>query len=138
MSYLENVLVVGEQVVLYCYLYWNCLIWFVVVLVLLIGLVVFGFGFVNLIFWQQIVKNVIYVVIWGIWLVIVGWFMLWLFLSWLIIYFVVINWWVMFWYGVLICSGIDILLVWINSVEFWDWIFEWIFCIGMLIIEFVL
>lgn len=127
MSYPENVLAAGEQVVLHRHPHWNRLIWPVVVLVLLTGLAAFGSGFVNSTPWQQIAKNVIHAVIWGIWLVIVGWLTLWPFLSWLTTHFVVTNRRVMFRHGVLTRSGIDIPLARINSVEFRDRIFERIF-----------
>ncbi len=65
MSYPENVLAAGEQVVLHRHPHWNRLIWPVVVLVLLTGLAAFGSGFVNSTPWQQIAKNVIHAVIWG-------------------------------------------------------------------------
>lgn len=42
MSYPENVLAAGEQVVLHRHPHWNRLIWPVVVLVLLTGLAAFG------------------------------------------------------------------------------------------------
>ncbi|WP_031751071.1 PH domain-containing protein, partial [Mycobacterium tuberculosis] len=135
MSYPENVLAAGEQVVLHRHPHWNRLIWPVVVLVLLTGLAAFGSGFVNSTPWQQIAKNVIHAVIWGIWLVIVGWLTLWPFLSWLTTHFVVTNRRVMFRHGVLTRSGIDIPLARINSVEFRDRIFERIFRTGTLIIE---
>lgn len=105
------------------------------VLVLLTGLAAFGSGFVNSTPWQQIAKNVIHAVIWGIWLVIVGWLTLWPFLSWLTTHFVVTNRRIPFRHGVLTRSGIDIPLARINSVEFRDRIFERIFRNGTLIIE---
>jgi hypothetical protein len=95
-GYPENVLAKGEQVVLHHHPHWKRLIWPVVVLILTTALAAFGSGYVNSTHWDQLAKNVIHGVIWGIWLVIVGWLTLWPFLSWLTTNFVVTNRRVMF------------------------------------------
>ena len=135
MGYPENVLAKGEQVVLHHHPHWKRLIWPVVVLILTTGLAAFGSGYVNSTHWDQLAKNVIYGVIWGIWLVVVGWLTLWPFLTWLTTNFVVTNRRVMFRHGVLTRSGIDIPMARINSVEFRDRLLERIFRTGTLIIE---
>lgn len=135
MGYPENVLAKGEQVVLHNHPHWKTLIWPVLALILATGLATLGSGFVNTTHWQQVAKNVIYGVIWGIWLVIVGWLTLWPLLSWLTTNFVVTNRRVMFRHGVLTRTGIDIPLARINSVEFRDKLSERMFRTGTLIIE---
>ena len=105
------------------------------VLILATGLAAFGSGYVNSTHWEQVAKNVVYGVIWGIWLVIVGWLTLWPFLNWLTTHFVVTNRRVMFRHGLLTRSGIDIPLARINSVEFRDRVMERMFRTGTLIIE---
>jgi uncharacterized membrane protein YdbT with pleckstrin-like domain len=134
-GYPENVLAKGEQVVLHHHPHWKRLIWPVVVLILATGLAAFGSGYVNSTQWGQPAKNVVYGVIWAIWLVIVGWLTLWPFLSWLTTNFVVTNRRVMFRHGVATRRGIDIPLARINSVEFRDRLSERMFRTGTLIIE---
>lgn len=135
MRYPDNALVAGEQVVLHRHPHWKCLIWPAVVFILATGLVAFGSGYVNSTHLAQVAKNVIYGVLWGFWLVIVGWLTLWPFLTWLTTHFVVTNRRVMFRHGMLTGSGIDIPLARINRVEFRDRLFERMFRTGTLIIE---
>jgi len=111
------------------------LIWPALVLILATGLVTFGSGYVNSTHWQQVAKNVVYGVIWGIWLVVVGWLTLWPFLNWLTTHFVVTSRRVMYRHGLLTRSGIDIPLARINSVEFRDRVLERLFRTGTLLIE---
>jgi uncharacterized membrane protein YdbT with pleckstrin-like domain len=139
-GYPENVLAKGEQVVLHHHPHWKRLIWPVLILLLATGLAALGSGFVNSTHWDpvaknQVAKNVIYGVVWGVWLVIVGWLTVWPFLSWLTTNFVVTNRRVMYRHGVLTRSGIDIPLGRINSVEFRDKLSERMFRTGTLIIE---
>ncbi len=135
MGYPENVLAKGERVVLHHHPHWKRLIWPVVALILATALAAFGSGYVNSTQWGQPTKNVVYGVIWAIWLVLVGWLTLWPFLSWLTTNFVVTNRRVMFRHGVATRSGIDIPLARINSVEFRDRLSERMFRTGTLIIE---
>ena len=100
MGYPENVLAKGEQVVLHHHPHWKRLIWPVVVLFLATGLAAFGSGYVNSTHWGQPAKNVVYGVIWAIWVVVVGWLTLWPFLTWRTTHFVVTNRRVMFRHGV--------------------------------------
>jgi uncharacterized membrane protein YdbT with pleckstrin-like domain len=134
-GYPENVLAKGEQVVLHNHPHWKTLVWPVLALILATGLATLGSGFVNTTHWHQMAKNVIYGVVWAVWLVIVGWLTLWPLLSWLTTNFVVTNRRVMFRHGVLTRSGIDIPLGRINSVEFRDRLTERMFRTGTLIIE---
>ncbi len=135
MSYPDNALAAGEQVVIHRHPHWKRLIGPVVVLILVTGLAALGSGYLNSTHWDQVAKNIIYGVIWGIWLVIVAWLTLWPFLGWLTTHFVVTSRRVMFRHGVLTRSGIDIPLARINSVEFRDKLFERMFRTGTLIIE---
>src|ERR1700761_7242528 len=135
MSYPDNALAAGEQVVIHRHPHWKRLIWPVVVLVLVTGLAAFGSGYLNSTHWEQIAKNIIYGVIWGIWLVIVGWLTLWPFLTWLTTHFVVTHRRGMSPPGAPPRRGIDIPLARINSVEFRDKLFERMFRPGTLIIE---
>jgi uncharacterized membrane protein YdbT with pleckstrin-like domain len=134
-GYPENSLAKGEQVVLHHHPHWRRLIGPALVLVLVTGLAALGSGYVNSTHWEQVAKNVVYGVVWGIWLVIVGWLSVWPFLSWLTTHFVVTNRRVMYRHGVLTRSGIDIPMARINSVEFRDRLSERIFRTGTLIIE---
>src|SRR5262249_45488215 len=124
-----------EQIVLHNHPHWKTLVWPVLALILATGLATLGSGFVHETHWQQLAKNVIYGVIWGIWLVILGWLTLWPLLSWLTTNFVVTNRRVMFRHGVFTRTGIDIPLARINSVEFRDRLLERMFRTGTLIIE---
>jgi uncharacterized membrane protein YdbT with pleckstrin-like domain len=134
-GYPENVLAKGEQVVLHNHPHWKRLILPVLALILATGLAALGSGFVNSTHWDQTAKNVIYGVVWGVWLIIVGWLTIWPFLSWLTTNFVVTNRRVMYRHGVLTRGGIDIPLARINSVEFRDRVSERMFRTGTLIIE---
>jgi uncharacterized membrane protein YdbT with pleckstrin-like domain len=135
MSYPDNALAAGEQVVLHRHPHWKRLILPIVALILVTGLAAVGSGYVDHTQWAQLTKRILWGVIWGIWLVIVGWLTLWPFLTWLTTHFVVTNRRVMYRHGVLTRSGIDIPLARINSVEFRDRIFERMFRTGTLIIE---
>src|SRR6201986_3579413 len=134
MSYPDNVLAPGEHVIVHRHPHWKRLIWPVLVLFLATALAAFGSGYLNSTHWQQLAKNIIYGVIWGVCLVIVGWLTLWPFLSWLTTHFGVTNRRVMFRHGVATRSGIDIPLARINSVEFRDRLAERMFRTGTLII----
>lgn len=125
----------GEQVVLHRHPHWKCLIWPSLVFILATGLGVFVTAVINATHWQQVARNVSYAIIWGFWLLIIGWLTLRPLFNWLTMHFVVTNRRVMFRHGVLTRSGIDIPLARINSVEFRDRITERMFRTGTLIIE---
>src|SRR5262245_30224921 len=135
MGYPDNALAKGEQVVLHRHPHWKRLILPVLALIVATALAAMGSGFVNSTQWQQLTKNILHGVVWGIWLVIIGWLTIWPFLSWLTTHFVVTNRRVMYRRGVMTRSGIDIPLARINSVEFRDKILERMFRTGTLIIE---
>lgn len=135
MSYPDNALAAGEQVVIHRHPHWKRLIWPVMVLVLATALAAFGSGYVNSTRWEQGAKNVLHGVIWGMWLVIVGRLTLWPFFGWLTNHFVVTNRRVMIRHGVLTRTGIAIPLARINSVKFRDRFFQRMFRTGTLIIE---
>ena len=135
MAYPENVLADGEQVVLHRHPHWKRLIG--PVLVLLAGSAVAAFvaAVVNTTDWDPSAKNVIFLVIAAIWLVIVGWLTLWPFFSWWTTHFVITDRRVMFRHGLLTRSGIDIPLARINSVEFRHGISDRLLRTGTLIVE---
>jgi uncharacterized membrane protein YdbT with pleckstrin-like domain len=135
MGYPDNMLADGEQVVLHRHPHWKRLIAAVTVLILATGLASFVAGFVNTRQWEPSAKNVIFAVIWTIWLVVVGWLTLWPFLGWLTTHFVITDRRVMYRHGVLTRSGIDIPLARINSVEFRHGIVDRMLRTGTLIIE---
>ncbi|OBK20524.1 hypothetical protein A5634_12360 [Mycobacterium asiaticum] len=135
MSYPENALAAGERVVLHRHPHWKRLILPVLALLLVTALAALGSGYVDSAQWGQTTKNVVIGVVWGIWLIIIGWLTLWPFLTWLTTHFVVTNRRVMYRHGVLTRSGIDIPVARINSVEFRDRLSERIFRTGTLIIE---
>jgi hypothetical protein len=151
--YPDNVVTEGEQVVLHRHPHWKCLIGAVLVFILATGLAVFVSAVVNAIGddplrpaspplrsspamqWGQVAKNMAFAVIWGIWLVVVGWLTLGSFVKWLTTHFVVTNRRVMFRRGFVTRSGIDISLARVTSVKFRDRIVERMFRTGTLIIE---
>ncbi|WP_409434861.1 PH domain-containing protein [Mycobacterium sp. SMC-14] len=135
MGYPENVLAEDEQVVLHRHPHVKRLILPVLVLFLATALAAFAAGFVSPRAWDPVAKNVVFGVIWAIWLVVVGWLTLWPFLSWLTTHFVVTDRRVMFRHGLLTRRGIDIALARINSVEFVHGFIDRILRTGTLIIE---
>ncbi|EID16938.1 membrane-flanked domain-containing protein [Mycobacterium xenopi RIVM700367] len=135
MRYPDNVLADGEQVVLHRHPHWKRLVGAVTVLILASGLASFVAGFVNTRPWDPNAKNVIFGVIWTIWLVLVGWLTVWPFLAWLTTHFVITDRRVMFRHGVLSGSGIDIPLARIFHVEFRQGIVDRMLRAGTLIIE---
>ncbi len=135
MGYPDNVLAEDEQVVLHRHPHWKRLISAVLVLIVASGAAAFVAAVVERTNWDQTAKNVIFIVIAAIWLVIVGWLTLWPFLSWLTTHFVLTDRRVMFRHGVLTRTGIDIPLARINSVEFRHGLIDRMLRTGTLIIE---
>ncbi|MBV9351334.1 MAG: PH domain-containing protein [Mycobacterium sp.] len=135
MRYPDNVLAGDEQVVLHRHPHWKRLIGAVVVLIVTTALASFGAAVVNATDWQPNAKNVVFGVVWSVWLVVVGWLTLWPFCNWLTTHFVITDRRVMFRRGVLSRSGIDIPLARINSVEFRHGIIDRMLRTGTLIIE---
>ena len=135
MGYPESVLARDEQVVLHRHPHWKRLIGAVTVLLLVTGVAAFVAAVVNTMDWQSTAKNVLFIVIAVIWLVVVGWFTVWPFLNWWTTHFVITDRRVMFRHGVLTRSGIDIPLARINSVEFRHGLIDRLVRTGSLIIE---
>ncbi|HYB39834.1 MAG TPA: PH domain-containing protein [Mycobacterium sp.] len=135
MRYPDNVLADDEQVVLHRHPHWKCLIGAVLVLILATGLAAFVAAVVNATNWDPTAKNVLFAVIWAIWLVVIGWLTLRPFLNWLTTHFVITDRRMMFRHGLLTRTGTDIPLARINSVEFRNRIVDRILRTGTLIIE---
>jgi uncharacterized membrane protein YdbT with pleckstrin-like domain len=135
MRYPDNVLAEGEQVVLHRHPHWKRLIGAVIVLLLATALASFVAAIVNTTDWDRTAKNVIFAVIWAIWLVVVGWLTLWPYLSWATTHFVITDRRMMFRHGVLTRGGIDIPLARILQVEFRRGIVDRILRNGTLIIQ---
>jgi uncharacterized membrane protein YdbT with pleckstrin-like domain len=134
-GYPENVLANDEQVVLHRHPHWKRLIGAVLVLILTTAAAAFVAAVVNAMDWQSTAKNVLFIVIGAIWLIVVGWLTVWPFLSWWTTHFVITDRRVMFRHGVLTRSGIDIPLARINSVEFRHGLTDRLMRTGTLIIE---
>ncbi|MGV0676100.1 PH domain-containing protein [Mycolicibacterium fortuitum] len=135
MGYPENVLAKDEQVVLHRHPHWKRLIGPVLVLILTSAASAFVAAVVNTMDWQATAKNVLFIVIGVIWLVVIGWLTVWPFLSWRTTHFVITDRRVMFRHGLLTRSGIDIPLARINSVEFRHGLTDRLMRTGTLIIE---
>ncbi|TMS53264.1 PH domain-containing protein [Mycobacterium sp. DBP42] len=135
MGYPENVLANDEQVVLHRHPHWKRLIGAVLVLVLASAASAFVAAVVNATDWQTTAKNVLFIVIGAIWLIVVGWLTVWPFLTWWTTHFVITDRRVMFRHGLLTRSGIDIPLARINSVEFRHGLTDRMLRTGTLIIE---
>jgi uncharacterized membrane protein YdbT with pleckstrin-like domain len=134
-GYPENVLAADEQVVLHRHPHFKRLIGPVLILLVATALAAFGMGFVNQTDWQATAKNVVLAVIGVVWLVVIGWLVIWPYLNWLTTHFVITDRRVMFRHGLLTRSGIDIPLARINSVEFRHGIIDRMLRTGTLIIE---
>ena len=135
MRYPDNVLAGDEEVVLHRHPHWKRLIGAVVVLIVTTALASFGAAVVNATDWQPNAKNVVFGVVWAVWLIVVAWLTLWPFCNWLTTHFVITDRRVMFRHGVLSRSGIDIPLARINSVEFRHRLVDRILRTGTLIVE---
>jgi uncharacterized membrane protein YdbT with pleckstrin-like domain len=134
-GYPDNVLAGDEQVVLHRHPHWKRLIGAVLVLLLTSVAAAFVAGYVNTLAWDVTAKNVIFLVIGGIWLVLVGWLTVWPFLTWWTTHFVITDRRVMFRHGLVTRAGIDIPLARINSVEFRHGLLDRIVRTGTLVIE---
>lgn len=135
MGYPENVLAEDEQVVLHRHPHVKRLLLPLLALLLATACAGFASGIVNPRAWDPNAKNVVFGVIWVIWLVVVGWLAVWPFLTWLTTHFVVTDRRVMYRHGLLTRSGIDIALARINSVEFVHGLIDRMLRAGTLIIE---
>lgn len=135
MGYPDSVLADDEHVVLHRHPHWKRLIGPVLALLVTTALAAFAAGLVNPRQWDPSAKNVIFAVIWAVWLVVTGWLTLRPFLNWTTTHFVITDRRVMFRHGLLTRSGIDIPLARINSVEFTHRIVDRLLRTGTLIIE---
>lgn len=135
MGYPDNVLADDEQVVLHRHPHVKRLFGPILALLLATACAAFAAGFVNPRPWDPAAKNVVFGVIWAIWLVVVGWLALWPFLSWLTTHFVITDRRVMFREGLLSRSGFDIALSRIAHVEFVRSFVDRILRTGTLVIE---
>jgi uncharacterized membrane protein YdbT with pleckstrin-like domain len=134
-GYPDNVLAADERVALHRHPHWKRLIGPVLVLLLVTALAGVGLGWINTTTWDPTAKNIIMAVVGVVWLVIVGWLVLWPFLNWRTTHFVITDRRVMFRHGVMTRSGIDIPVARINSVEFRHGLLDRLFRTGTLIIE---
>lgn len=135
MGYPDNVLARDEQVVLHRHPHWKRLVGAVLVLLLASAAAAFVAGYVTTLNWDAGAKNVIFLVIGAIWLVLVGWLTVWPFLNWWTTHFVITDRRVMFRHGLVTRAGIDIPLARINSVEFRHGLMDRLWRTGTLIIE---
>lgn len=135
MGYPENVLAKDEHVVLHRHPHWKRLTLPVLVLIITTAAAAFVAGYVNTLTWESQAKNIVFLVIAGIWLILVGWLSIWPFLNWWTTHFVITDRRVMFRHGLLTRAGIDIPLARINSVEFRHGVLDRVLRTGTLIIE---
>ncbi len=136
MGYPDNVLAKDERVVLQRHPHWKRLILPVLVLIFATALAAFGAAVVSNAHWTSTVAtNVVMAVIGVVWLVVIGWLVLWPFLNWRSTHFVITDRRVMFRHGLLTRSGIDIPLARINSVEFRHGLLDRMVRTGTLMIE---
>ncbi|BDX33863.1 membrane protein [Mycobacterium antarcticum] len=135
MGYPDDVLAAEERVVLHRHPHWKRLLGPVLVLLLATALAGFGLGVVNRTDWDQMAKNIVMIVIGVVWLILLGWLVLWPVLNWRSTHFVITDRRVMFRHGVMTRSGIDIPLARINSVEFRHGLLDRMLRTGTLIIE---
>ena len=135
MGYPENVLAKDESVVLHRHPHWKRLIGPALILIIATAAAAFIAGYVNTLHWESTAKNIVFLVIAAVWLILIGWLTVWPFLNWLTTHFVITDRRVMFRHGLLTRSGIDIPLARINSVEFRHGIFDRMLRTGTLIIE---
>jgi uncharacterized membrane protein YdbT with pleckstrin-like domain len=132
------VLAKDERVVLHRHPHWKALFWPGLVLVLGTALAVFVIAVVNQAQWAQTnatAKNIVFIVVGVLWLLAVGWLVLWPFVNWWTTHFVITDRRVMFRHGVFTRSGIDIPIARINSVEFRHNLINRMLRTGTLVIE---
>jgi uncharacterized membrane protein YdbT with pleckstrin-like domain len=134
-GYPDNVLAADERVALHRHPHWKRLIGPVLVLLVVTAVAGVGLGWINTTTWDPTAKNIVMAVVGVVWLVIVGWLVLWPFLNWRTTHFVITDRRVMFRHGLMTRSGIDIPVARINSVEFRHGLLDRLFRTGTLIIE---
>lgn len=135
MGYPENVLAKDEHVVLHRHPHWGRLTVPALILIVASAVAAFVAGYVNTLNWESNAKNIVFLVIAAIWLILICWLTVWPFLNWWTTHFVITDRRVMFRHGLLTRSGIDIPLARINSVEFQHGLIDRMLRTGTLIIE---
>jgi uncharacterized membrane protein YdbT with pleckstrin-like domain len=134
-GYPENVLAADERVALHRHPHWKRLIGPVLILLLVTAIAGVGLGWLNHTAWDPTAKKIVMAVVGVMWLVIIGWLVLWPFLNWRTTHFVITDRRVMYRHGLVTRSGIDIPVARINSVEFRHGLSDRLFRTGTLIIE---
>ena len=134
-GYPENVLAQDEHVVLHRHPHWGRLLVPALILIVATAAAAFLAGYVNTLTWEPNAKNIVFLVIAAVWLILTGWLSVWPFLNWWTTHFVITDRRVMFRHGLITRSGIDIPLARINSVEFRHGLLDRILRTGTLIIE---
>lgn len=135
MGYPDSVLADDEHVVLHRHPHWKRLIPAVAVALAATAAASFAAGLVNPRPWDPGAKNIVFAVIWAVWLVVLGWMTLLPFLSWLTTHFVLTDRRLMFRSGVLARAGIDVPLARIVHAQFSRRFGERMLGAGTLIIE---
>ena len=135
MGYPDNVLAKDEHVVLHRHPHWGRLTVPALILIVATATASFIAGYVNTLNWESSAKNIVFLVIAAILLILIGWLAVWPFLNWWTIHFVITDRRVMFRHGLITRQGIDIPLARINSVEFRHGLIDRILRTGTLIIE---
>ncbi|MCH9641530.1 MAG: PH domain-containing protein [Actinomycetia bacterium] len=135
MGYPDNVLAKDEHVVLHRHPHWGRLTVPALILIVATAAAAFIAGYVDTMDWESEAKNIVFLVIAAIWLILIIWLTVWPFLNWWTTHFVITDRRVMFRHGLLTRSGIDIPLARINSVEFQHGLVDRVLGTGTLIIE---
>lgn len=135
MGYPDNVLAQDERVVLHRHPHWGRLTVPALILIVATAAAAFVAGYVNTLNWDSSAKNIVFLVIAAIWLILIGWLSVWPFLNWWATHFVITDRRVMFRHGLLTRAGIDIPMARINSVEFQHGLIDRMLRRGTLIIE---
>ena len=135
MGYPDNVLAKDEHVVLHRHPHWGRLTVPALILIVATAAAAFIAGYVDTMDWESEAKNIVFLVIAAIWLILIIWLTVWPFLNWWTTHFVITDRRVMFRHGLLTRSGIDIPLARINSVEFQHGLIDRVLGTGTLIIE---
>ncbi len=135
MGYPDNVLAQDERVVLHRHPHWGRLTVPALTLIVATAAAAFVAGYVNTLNWDSSAKNIVFLVIAAIWLILIGWLSVWPFLNWWTTHFVITDRRVMFRHGLLTRAGIDIPMARINSVEFQHGLIDRMLRRGTLIIE---
>lgn len=135
MGYPDNVLAKDEHVVLHRHPHWGRLTVPALILIVASAAAAFIAGYVNTLNWEPDTKNIVFLVIAAIWLILISWLSVLPFLNWWTTHFVITDRRVMFRHGLITRQGIDIPLARINSVEFRHGLIDRMLRTGTLIIE---